>query len=95
MALEDLYTVPSSTSTVISSIVVANRSGSTEAYSIAIRTNGDPIDNKHYIAYNIPLAANDSLALTIGVTLGQNDVVSVLDSSGGNLSFNLFGSEIS
>ena len=87
------YTVPSSTEAVVSTVIVANRSASTITYRIAVRPNGASLANSHYIAYDVPLAANDSVALTLGLTLGDTDVVTVYASSA-DTSFSLFGSEI-
>lgn len=87
------YTVPSSTQTVVSTVIVANRSASAITYRIAVRPDGETLANKHYIAYDVPLAANDSVALTLGITLGDTDVVTVYASSA-DTSFSLYGSEI-
>ena len=93
-ALTDLYTVPSSTSAVVSTIVLANRTGSSTTYRIAIRTDGDAISNKHYIAYDVPLGANDSTTLTLGVTLATTDIVSISAGDANAVSVNMFGTEI-
>jgi hypothetical protein len=87
------YTVPSSTQTVVSTVIVANRSASAISYRIAVRPDAETLANKHYIAYDVPLAANDSVALTLGLTLGDTDVVTVYASSA-DTSFSLYGSEI-
>jgi hypothetical protein len=87
------YTVPSSTQTVVSTVIVANRSASAITYRIAVRPDAETLANKHYIAYDVPLAANDSVALTLGLTLGDTDVVTVYASSA-DTSFSLYGSEI-
>lgn len=92
--LTDLYTVPAATSTVVSTIIVANRTASAVTYRIAIRTDGDAISNKHYIAYDISLGANDSVTLTLGITLAATDVVSVSAGTANALSVNIFGTEI-
>jgi glucose-6-phosphate dehydrogenase assembly protein OpcA len=89
----DVYTVPSSTEAVISTITVANRAGTAATYRIAIRPNGDTIANQHYIAYDSALPANDTIALTLGITLDAGDIVTVYASTA-NVSFNIFGSEI-
>jgi hypothetical protein len=88
-----LYTVPASTETVISTLVVANRAASTATYDIAIRPNGDTLANLHYIAKNITVGASDSTTLTLGLTLDATDVITV-QASTADLSFNVFGSEI-
>ena len=90
----DIYTCPSSTQTVISSIVVTNISGDNQYYRIAVRPNGETIANKHYIAYDCCVLPNDSVFLTVGVTIDSSDIITVYASSA-NLSFNIFGSEIS
>jgi hypothetical protein len=90
----NLYTVPSATSTVVSTLVVANRAGSSSTYRIAVRPSGATIANQHYIAYDVAVAAGDSTTLTLGITLAATDVVTVYASTA-NLSFSAFGSEIS
>jgi glucose-6-phosphate dehydrogenase assembly protein OpcA len=90
----DIYTVPSATATVVSTIVVANRSAAPATYRIAIRPNGATIANQHYIAYDVTVGASDSTTLTLGITMDAADVVTVYASTA-NLSFNVFGSEIS
>lgn len=87
------YTCPSATQTIISTIVVANRGTTSATYRIAIRPNGATLANEHYIAYDVAIAANDSTALTLGITIDASDVVTVY-ASNANLSFNLYGSEI-
>lgn len=88
-----LYTVPSATSTVVSSIVVANL-GTTGTYRIAIRPAGATLANQHYIAYNVPLNATDSITFTLGITLATTDVITVY-ASNTSFTFQAFGSEIS
>ena len=90
----DVYTVPSATETIISTITIANRSAGAKSYRIAVRPAGASIANEHYIAYDVALAANDTTALTLGVTLTATDVVTVYASTA-DLSFGIFGSEIS
>lgn len=88
-----LYTVPSSTSTVVSTIVVANL-GTSGTYRIAIRPAGESIANKHYIIYDGALNANDTITWTLGITLAATDVITVR-ASNTSFAFSAFGSEIS
>jgi len=88
-----LYTVPSATSTVVSTLVIANRAATSATYRIAIRPAGATLANQHYIAYDVAVSASDSTTLTLGITLAATDVITVYSSSA-NLSFNAFGSEI-
>jgi hypothetical protein len=89
-----LYTVPSATSAVISTITVCNRGTSAASYRIAVRPAGATLANEDYLAYDVAIAANDTTALTLGITLATTDVITVYASSA-NFSFNVFGSEIS
>lgn len=88
-----LYTVPASTSTVVSTVVVSNLSASAITYRISVRPAGAAQTNAMYIAYDVSLAANDSVALTLGLTLATTDVVTVYASTA-NVAFTAFGSEI-
>ena len=90
----DIYTVGAGKQAIISTITVSNRSASVRTYRIAIRPAGATLANQHYIAYDVILAANDTTALTLGITLTATDVVTVYASTT-DLSFGIFGSEIS
>jgi len=88
-----LYTVPADTQAVVSTLVVANRVATSSSFRIAIRPAGATLSNQHYLAYDVAVGAADSTTLTIGVTLAATDVITVYASSA-NLTFNVFGSEI-
>jgi glucose-6-phosphate dehydrogenase assembly protein OpcA len=92
--LTTLYTVPSSTSTVVSTIVVGNLGAAAATYRIAVRPAGESIVNKHYVVYDATVAATDSVSITIGMTLAATDVISVYGSTS-TMSFQAYGSEIS
>lgn len=91
--LTSLYTVPSSTSAVVSTIAICNQAASAGTFRVAIRPAGASIAAQHYIAYDSAIAANDTVFLTLGVSLATTDVVSVYASSASQ-SFSAFGSEI-
>jgi glucose-6-phosphate dehydrogenase assembly protein OpcA len=88
-----LYTVPSATQAVVSTISVCNQTGSESTFRIAIRPAGETLAAKHYIAYDAKVAGNDTTFITVGPTLGATDVVTVYAAIA-SLSFNIFGSEI-
>lgn len=90
----DLYTVPAATETIISTIVVANRSSSDATFRISISPNGAATANSQYIAYDLSCAGNGINAFTFGLTLDATDKIRVYASSA-NLTFSAFGSEIS
>jgi hypothetical protein len=89
----DVYTVGSGLQAVISTVTVCNRGTGSATYRVSARPNGDAQANQHYLAYDSTVPANDTIALTLGLTLDAADVVTVYGSTA-NLSFNVFGSEI-
>lgn len=88
------YTVPGGSSTVISTIVICNQLSSSAAFRIAVQPEGITATARHYIAYDSVIVGNDSITLTIGMTLSSTDVISVYASTS-TTSFNIFGSEMS
>lgn len=89
----DLYTVPSSTSAVISSIVVCNRGTSAGTFRISTSAAGGATANKDYIYYDLPIGANDTFVATMGISLATTDKIRVYASSA-NMSFSAYGVEI-
>jgi hypothetical protein len=90
----DLYTVPSATQAIVSTITVANRGSSAGTYRVYVRPAGASVVNQHYLVYDASLPANATDTLTLGITLTATDVVSVYASTA-DFSFNAFGSELS
>ena len=86
-----LYTVPGGTSAVCSTLVICNQGVST-TFRVAVRPAGEAINAKHYIAYDSAINQNDSVYLTLGLTLATTDVVTVYAGTA-NIAFSLFGSE--
>jgi hypothetical protein len=88
-----LYTVPSATETIVSTIVVCNRSATNRTFRLAVRPNGATLANEHYLAFDVTVGASDSTTLTLGITIDAGDVLTVYASTT-DLSFSAFGSEI-
>ena len=57
-----LYTVPSATSAVVSTLTVCNRDTSGGTYRIAVRPGGAALANQHYLAYDTALPASSTSA---------------------------------
>ncbi len=89
-----LYTVPSSTSAVVSSITVCNQGTAPATYRIAIRPAGATLAAVHYLAYDATVNQNDTVVLSLGITLQTTDVITVYASTT-TLSFGAYGSELS
>jgi hypothetical protein len=90
----DLYTCPSATETVVSTITICNRSTESSTFRISVRPDNAALANQHYVAYDVAIDGNSVIALTLGITLDASDVITVRSSSA-DLSFSAFGSEIS
>jgi hypothetical protein len=90
----DLYTVPSATSTVCSSLSICNRGGTQTTFRVSISQGGGATVNKDYLYYDVTLAGNDTFIATIGVTLATTDKIRVY-SGNASLSFQVWGTEIS
>lgn len=88
-----LYTVPAATQAVVSTINICNQAGAAGTYRVAVRPAGAGLAAQHYLAYDVPIGANDSIALTLGITLAATDVVTVYANTA-TMSFSAFGSEV-
>jgi alpha-tubulin suppressor-like RCC1 family protein len=91
-AATNLYTVPPYISTVVSTIAVCNQANTPTTFSLSIRPAGATVETKHYLNYNTAIAGNDTIALTLGITLATTDVVTATSASG-TVSFVAFGAE--
>jgi len=89
---EDAYTVPAATQAVISTISVCSV-GPAAQYRVAVRKSGETISFKQFIAYDAQIMPGGSFFLTLGVSLGAGDLITVY-SNNGNVSFGVFGGEI-
>ena len=87
-----LYTATNAT--IVSTLNVANTGGAADLIRVAVRPAGATLAAQHYVAYDVAIAANDTTAITLGLTLATTDVVTVYASSA-TMSFNAYGSEIS
>ena len=91
----DVYTVPAATEAVLSTVIIANRAATANTFRLSIRPDGAAQADEHYIAYDVPIAANDSTTLTLGITLDAADVLTVYTGASATISVNVFGTEIS
>jgi hypothetical protein len=87
-----LYTVPSSTSAVASTLTVCNLGISTTV-RVAVRPGAATLANQHYVVYDTAVNANDTLFFTLGLSLAAGDVVTV-QAGTATVAFNLYGTEI-
>lgn len=88
-----LYTVPTSTQALSSSLVICNRGAASSTFRVAIRPGGATLDPKHYLFYDAVLDANNAAFFTLGLALAATDVITVYAGTA-DFSFSAFGSEI-
>ncbi len=93
-----LYTVPASTSTVTSTLIVTDVGNSGGNFAVSVAIDGAVDAASQYIygsqtqgLYIDPL---DTFCATIGLTLAAGDVVRVRSSANNEITFQLFGNEI-
>ena len=89
----DLYTVPVSTSTVVSCVVVCNRGATATTFRISTAPGGAATGNDQYQYYDYPLEGNLTIILNcLGWTLATTDKIRVY-AGNASLSFSVYGSE--
>ena len=89
----ELYLVPAATEAIVSTIVVCNREAAANTFRIATKSDNSAVANEDYVAYDTSIAANDTITLTLGVTLQTGAEISV-GASDANVTFQAFGTEI-
>lgn len=88
-----LYTVPSATSAVVSTIAVCNTSATADTIRIRVAVAGAAAANKQYLAYGVTVPGNTSVDFTVGVSLAATDEIAVY-ATNGTCSFQAFGVQL-
>lgn len=91
--ISTVYTVPASNSAVISTVVICNQAVNSAAFSLAVVASGDSPTAKNFLNFQTPVPGNDSITVTIGITMAAGDTIRANVTSG-NVSVGVFGSEI-
>ena len=89
----ELYLVPASTEAVVSTIVVCNREAANNTFRIATKTDNSAVANTDYVAYDSVINGNDTITLTLGITLQAGAEISV-GASDANVTFQAYGTQI-
>lgn len=88
-----LYTTPSATEAVISSLVICNQSTSAITVRIGLDATAGTPGASEFLVYDASVAGNDTVALTLGITMEAGKFIRV-SSSANTISFTAFLSEI-
>lgn len=91
---ETLYTTPSATEAVVSTIVICNQASSGVTFRIGLDTTAGTPGASEFLVYDATLAGNDTVALTLGITMDAGKFLRV-SSSANTCSFSAFVAEIS
>ena len=89
-----LYTTPASTEAVISSLVITNQSSSAITVRVGMDATAGTPGASEFLVYDAAVAGNDTVALTLGITMEAEKFVRV-SSSADTCNFTAFLSEIS
>jgi hypothetical protein len=89
-----LYNTPAATEAIISSIVICNQASSDVTVRIGLDTAEGTPGTSEFLVYDAVIAGNDTVSLTLGITLDAEKYIRV-SSSADTCSFSAFVSEIS
>ena len=91
----NLYTVPSGTQAVVSTLSVSNVGSVSAAAKVFIRASGATADNVNKFMHDVVIPVNSVFTATIGITLSAGDIITVQSTVASGLTFILFGEDIS
>lgn len=90
----DLYTVPASTQTVVSSLSVTNDTSIAATFRVFVRVNGAAAAAVNTLFFDTSIAGNTTAFFTVGLTMDAADVITVRSGTADAITFQLFGSEV-
>jgi len=92
-----LYSVPASTSSVISTISICNATASSRTFRLGIVESATAASaialNEHFV-FDTAVAANDTIMLTLGISMNNQQKLICLANTA-SVAFNAWGVEIS
>lgn len=89
---ETLYECPAATSAVVSTVAIVNRGATAATYRLSISTTTSHAD-AGYIVYGASVAGNDTIFLTLGITLDATNKYLLVSTSSTDVSASAFGVE--
>jgi hypothetical protein len=90
-----------SKSAVINTIYICNQSGANANVDIIVRPTAETLDGKHYILQNQIVGQADTIVLNLNITMNSNVIITANnrwrtnETEAANVSFSVFGAEIS
>ena len=89
-----LYNTPAATEAVISSLVITNQTATAVTVRVGMDTTAGTPGASEFLVYDAVVAGNDTVALTLGITMPASNFIRV-SSSANTCNFSAFLSEIS
>jgi hypothetical protein len=90
-----IYTVPDSTQTVVSTIIVTNHDDVERTYDLAVVPAGSTLSVSNHIRWNAAISAKSFEVIQNKLTLQAGDKIFVFPSAPGVIGFSAFGVELS
>jgi hypothetical protein len=90
----NLYTVPSGTAAVISTLVITNVTAEDAITRVFVRDGGASATTSNAILYDVTITAKSVATFTLGITLGAGDIITVHSDTANAIAFHAFGSEV-
>ena len=90
-----LYAVGVGKQAVVSSLTISNVTDTDATATVWVKVDNATAADSNAILKDVNISANSVIALTLGVTLGELDVLAVKSGTASALTFMAFGQEIS
>ena len=91
--LTNVFVTGASSSAIVGTITLHNFSDANASYSLVVRPINEALANKHFIIRGGILPAREMISITGAVTMNANAILAA-NTSGGSVSFNAYGVEI-
>lgn len=91
--LTNVFVTGASSSAIVGTITLHNFSDANASYSLVVRPINETLANKHFIIRGGVLPAREMISITGAVTMNANAILAA-NTSGGSVSFNAYGVEI-
>ncbi len=91
--LTNVFVTGASSSAIVGTITLHNFSDANASYSLVVRPINETLANKHFIIRGGILPAREMISITGAVTMNASAILAA-NTSGGSVSFNAYGVEI-
>ena len=90
----NLFTVPASTTYIVSTLVIANVTTSAATVRVHARLAGAAVAIGNAVVYDASIPANSTITFTLGMTFAATDILTVVSGTSGALTATAFGSSL-